>query len=413
MCLPVCPTYALTAREESSPRGRIRLMREMYAGKLEMSDTFVDEMYFCLDCQACQTACPAGVQYGTLVEDTRKVISEKGREPFFLRIVKKILLNGILASRFRTKLVAAMLRFYRHSGLQKVIGAVGLPASLRARLDLLPPVAKRSFDASVGELVPHAGMKKGRVAFLTGCIMNVSFPEIHADVVDVLTRNGFDVVIPKQQVCCGSLHAHYGEVQGAMALARKNIEVFEKYEFDALIVDSAGCGAFIKEYGRHFENDPVYAQRARSLANKTKEIMEFLSEVGFERPSHGREQHVTYHEACHLVHTQKISGPPREIINSVPGAELKELPESTWCCGSAGIYNVVRFDDSMQLLDRKMNHIKSTNAEIVCTANPGCHIQLQYGIKRFGLNMDVVHPVSLLNRAYQRGHDTAAGPHKT
>ena len=405
MCLPVCPTYALTNQEQSSPRGRIRLMRSLYEGSLELSDTFVDEMYFCLDCQACQTACPADVQYGTLVEDARKIIAEQRREPFALRFIKKILLRGILSSNSRTRLVASLLRAYRKSGLQNAVDESQILSAfsekLQAKHALLPAIAEKNFDEESGEIVHATSSGRGTVALLTGCIMNVAFPEIHRDVVEVLTTNGFTVRIPKEQVCCGSLHAHYGDREEAKRLARRNIDIFDAYEFDALIVDSAGCGAFLKEYVHVLEGDPDYAPRAQALSARVKEITEFLAVAGYKIPGVREELRVTYHEACHLVHTQKISRQPRELMSASPGVEIVELPEATWCCGSAGIYNVVRFEDSMKLLERKIGNLASTNADVVLTANPGCHVQLQYGIKKYGLTMNVMHPVSLLARSYR------------
>ena len=288
MCLPVCPTYALTSQEKSSPRGRIRLMRSVQDGTLYLSDEFVDEMYFCLDCQACQTACPAGVQYGALVENARELIAEERREPFRLSVLKQILLKGILASKSRTKLSANVLRLYRQSGLWEAVEGSNILNLFSERLQMkhaiLPVVARTFFDDSMPEVVSPKGNPRGRVAFLTGCIMNVSFPEVHRDALEVLVRNGFEVVLPKHQVCCGSLHGHNGDNQTAKTLARQNVDVFEWFEFDALIVDSAGCSAFLKEYGAVLSDDEGYRPRAEALARKTRDITEFLVEVGFKVP---------------------------------------------------------------------------------------------------------------------------------
>jgi glycolate oxidase iron-sulfur subunit len=276
------------------------------------------------------------------------------------------------------------------------------PASLDEKQFLLPKPDNKFFDESVDEIIPAIDNNpRGRVAFLSGCIMNIAFAKTHHDAIRVLTLNGYEVVIPREQVCCGSLHSHNGEIKKAKKLARKNIEVFEQYKFDALVIDSAGCSAFMKEYGKIFEDDPEYKNRAIALSNKVREITEFLSEVGLKKSPDTLNISVTYHEACHLVHTQKISRQPRELLQNIPGITFVELPESTWCCGSAGIYNVVRYEDSMKILDRKMENIKSTHVDIVTTANPGCHIQLQYGIAKNGLKMEVLHPVSVLSRAYK------------
>ncbi len=403
LCLPVCPTYALTMNEQSSPRGRIRIMKEVFEGKMEITDRFAAEMYFCLDCQACQTICPAGVNYGSLVEEARWRIARAGKEPPAQKLVKSAML-GIVASRWKTKIWASILRLYRAIGLREAVEKTGILKLFSPRLheqqQLLPDIHGSSFSSTVAECLKPRGKRRGTVAFLSGCMMDAAFANVHRDAIEVLLINGYEVIIPKQQQCCGSLHAHNGEMEQAHALARKNIDVFGKYEFDALIVDSAGCGAFMKEYGAQCAGDPVYAAKAAAFSAKVKDISEFLSSIELLPPPNPIAKRVTYDDACHLVHTQKISSEPRAILRSIPGLELIELPEATWCCGSAGIYNILRFDDSMQMLERKMNNIASTRADILVTANPGCHLQLQYGIKKYGLNMEVMHPVSLLRRSY-------------
>ncbi|MBI5476899.1 MAG: (Fe-S)-binding protein [Ignavibacteriales bacterium] len=406
LCLPTCPTYNINLREESSPRGRIQQMHYVQSGKIPLSKTVVDELYFCLDCQACETACPAGVRYGELVEDARNLIHDSKKDPLGIRLIKKLFLNGILISNERTKLFGKFLRFYERSGLRNAIEESGIlklfSNALSEKIQLLPSPNEMCFSESIEEIIPATTNKsRGRVAFLSGCIMNIAFGETHRDSIRVLTLNGYDVVIPKNQVCCGSLHAHNGELEKAKKLAKKNIEIFEKHEFDTLVIDSAGCSAFMKEYGKIFEDEPEYKNRAIALSSKVREITEFLSEVGLKKSPDTLNISVTYHEACHLVHTQKISRQPRELLQNIPGITFVELPESTWCCGSAGIYNIVRYDDSMKILDRKMENIKSTHADIVTTANPGCHIQLQYGIAKNGLKMEVLHPISVLSRAYK------------
>ena len=406
MCLPVCPTYNLTFREESSPRGRIRLIRSVHDGTIGLTDEFVDEMNFCLDCQACQTACPAGVQYGSLVEDARHQMYEKKREPFRIRLLKFLFLQGIIVSKSRTKLFGRLMRVYEASGLRDAVERSNIlklfSPNIHAKHQLLPHASKYFFDEDIPELLPSTATKRGTVGFLSGCIMNISFSDIHRDAIEVLRANGFDVIIPKQQVCCGSLHGHNGDISTAKELAQKNIDAFEKFQFDAFVIDSAGCGAFIKEYAALLADDPSYALQATELSKKTEDITEFLIRVGRTTPQKALHLKVTYHEACHLVHTQKISQQPRELIKSIPGIEFVELPEATWCCGSAGMYNVVRFEDSMKFLERKTTNLATTTADIVVTGNPGCHIQLQHGIKQRGLHMEVVHPVTLLRRAYEK-----------
>jgi glycolate oxidase iron-sulfur subunit len=413
MCLQSCPTYALTGLEISSPRGRIRLMKSVAEDKLPITEKFVDEMYFCLDCQACETVCPAGVRYGTLVENARHIVAQAEKDPPRLKFVK-MFLNTVLVSKRRLRVFAKLMRLYERSGLREAVERSGILSvfspNAEVRHALLPTLHEEPFDENVDAIrTPARGAPIGRVGFLTGCIMNHALPEVHRDAVEVLRACGFEVVIPQMQECCGSLHGHNGEVETARILARKNLDVFERHDFDYFVVDSAGCGAFLKEYGTLFADDARYAEKAKEFSAKVNDITEFLTEVYPEKelfwaglpPLQSLKQKVTYHEACHLVHTQKISTQPRKLIQSIPGIEFVELPEATWCCGSAGIYNVVRFEDSMRLLERKMQNLASTGAEIVVTANPGCHLQLQYGIKAKGLKMEVVHPVQLVKRALE------------
>lgn len=402
MCLPVCPTYALSAQEQSSPRGRIRLIRSLADGTLELSRTFADEMEFCLDCQACQTACPAGVEYGELVEEARQWVADAGLEPFAARVAKRIILRGVLSSPFRTRLLGRLLRLYQRTGLREAVERSGILSlfspSAEARHAMLPRASDAFFSDTSPELIRAKGKRRGAVAFLTGCVMDIAFADVHRQAVDLLAHNGYDVVVPRGQTCCGALHGHNGDLPEARRLARETVAAFSRVGADALVVDSAGCAAHIKAYGSLLSGDPA-REAAAGLAAKTREITEFLFQIGFIPPTNRCEATVTYHEACHLVHSQKISREPRAILASLPGAALDELPEATWCCGSAGIYNVTRFDDSMKLLDRKMRNIASTGADIVATANPGCHLHIEYGMRRAGLSMRVKHPVSLLHES--------------
>jgi glycolate oxidase iron-sulfur subunit len=379
-------------------------MRAIEEGTLGLTGAFVDEMYFCLDCQACQTACPAGVQYGELVEHARVLIDEQGKTPFLLKLTKRLVLDGMLASKRRTKMVARLGRLYQRSGIRESVERSGIlrvfSERLHAKHAMLPVVSEKFYDESVPDVVPAIGGVRGRVVLLTGCIMNVAMVEIHRDTVRVLTANGFDVLIPKQQGCCGSLHGHNGSLRAAKLLARTNIDVFARLDADAIITNSAGCSAFMKQYGTILADDDEYASRAQAVTAMVRDATEFLVEVGFRPPTRTIEARVTYHDACHLAHTQKISSQPREIIRAIPGIQFVELPESMWCCGSAGIYNVTRYDDSMQFLARKLKNLASTNAQIILTANPGCHLQLQHGIREGNLPVEVLHPISLLARSY-------------
>lgn len=405
MCLPVCPTYALTLRERSSPRGRIRLIKSVVEERLDwQSDGFSEEMYFCLDCRACETACPAGVNYGELVEAARGQLQAhaeaSGRRSRFRRFI----LCGIFARPERIKLVARLLRFSQRTGIETLAVRTRLLKAVSSKLHQLAPLAPRVAATFSDDVLPEVllahGPRRFRVGLITGCVQNVVYPGVNVDTAEVLARNGCEVHVPKLQACCGSLHGHTGDEVTARELAQRMISRFEPLGVDAVIINAAGCGSFLKHYGRLLADDPEWADRAAAFAGKVKDIHEFLVEIGFEPPMRPLNRRVTYHEACHLVHGQKISSQPREILRCLPGVELVELFESTWCCGSAGIYNITHTDTALALLERKLDHLEATGAEVVATANPGCLIQLEYGARRRGLQVEVVHPVTLLRRAY-------------
>jgi len=407
MCLATCPTYNVTLLERSSPRGRIRLIKSLAEGKLDITDKFIDEMDFCLDCQACETACPAGVKYGSMVEAARDLITKTGKGSFGKRVIQRFALNYIVASSRNIKIVGRLLYFYQNFGIEKAINMVlALVKPLKflvAMNKMTPRISKKFSDEHIPEYTKPEGDIKYKVIVPTGCIMNVAFADINFDTVDVLLKNNCEVICPKGQECCGSLLAHYGEMDRAEELAKETINTFEKYEYDYIVSNSAGCAAYMKEYAHIFHDHPEYSERAAKFSGKVKELTEFLAIIGINKEFIPINETVTYHDACHLCHTQKIIKQPREIIASIPGLEVKTLEESMWCCGSAGIYNVVRYDDSMKFLERKMENIRNTKANIVVTGNPGCMGQIQYGAERFGVNLEVIHPATLLKRAYGNG----------
>lgn len=413
LCLPHCPTYALTGLEKSSPRGRIRLIKSIADDDLPITEGFIDEMNFCLDCQACETACPAGVKYGSLVEAARAQIFQQGYESIFGTLAKKVLLRWFFSKPARIRILAKMLKIYQDYGFQWFFQKSGLLKIFSRKLHeiqfLTPTISERPSSEIYGDVVNPESKTRYRVGFLTGCIMDVAFADVNADTIELLRHHGCEVVIPKAQLCCGSLQAHNGDREMARKLARANIEVFAHEDLDAIIMNSAGCGAFMKEYGHLFENDLEISEKAKRVSAKVKDITEFLVEIGLNNKHRtSNDEHrryagkrVTYHDACHLVHTQKVSQQPLNLIKSVPGIEFVELPESTWCCGSAGIYNIVRYDDSMKLLDRKVENIKKVRPDIIVTGNPGCLVQIKYGLEKEGLNIELLHTATFLRRAYE------------
>lgn len=401
LCLQSCPTYNLDFDEISSPRGRIRLIKNVAEGKLQLTKKFAFEMNYCLDCQACETACPAGVKYGSLVEAARVQIEHSEFTPSILRLIKKIVFRKILPNFKLLKFFARVLRFYQRTPLRRIVELILKKISTRIfEINKLSPKISSFFSDEIfpDKIQPNTE-KKFTVIFPVGCLMNVMFAEENKDTVELLKTLGCEVIIPKNQTCCGSLAAHNGDLNFARKLAKDTIDLFDIYDFDFIISNSAGCGAFMKEYGHILEDDENYSQKAKAFSNKVKDISEFLYQnFDFSKFKASEKIDVTYHEACHLVHTQKISNEPKLILQQIKNVNLIPLNEATWCCGSAGIYNIVNYESSMRILERKMSNIKNTHARIVLTGNPGCLGQIRYGTEKFNVKIEVLHPITFLNR---------------
>jgi glycolate dehydrogenase iron-sulfur subunit len=409
MCLPTCPTYDATKIERNSPRGRISLMRAIADRRLEPSRIFGEEMYFCLGCLACETACPAGVKYSQLFEAAR----EEAEEARVLQnprrdTIRSLMLRGLFMHPRLLRFAGRLLWLYQALGAQKLLRILRLNKLLPYRLrelERMTPKAKAKFS---GQLINPIERPKGpiayRVAVLTGCVQDIAFSDINRDTVDVLLANGCEVCTPGVQNCCGSLHAHNGDIEAAKKLARRQLDTFELEKLDAIITNAAGCGSHLKSYGLLLADDPRYSSRAREWSAKVRDIHEWLCETGFRKPRSKRSveaKSVTYHEACHLCHGQKITRQPREILSAIPGLQLIELPESMWCCGSAGVYNITQPEMAAKLQERKVRHIAETGASTVATANPGCLLQLESGLRKFSQQVAVRHPISLLAEAYR------------
>jgi glycolate oxidase iron-sulfur subunit len=409
LCLPTCPTYEATKLERHSPRGRIALMRAIADGELEASQTFGDEMYYCLGCLACMTACPAGVNYAELFEHARAEVESSGALRSIKRnAIRSLAIHWLFGSVNRLQVVGRLLRLYQQLGLQALVRGSGLlrflPKRLRELEAITPQVQEKFSSELIPTVTPAAGSKRYRVAMLTGCAQDLIFSDVNLDTVEVLARNGCEVITPAEQFCCGSLHAHNGEWELAQELARKQIDQFPPSQFNAIISNAGGCGSHLKHYRKLLEHDPAYRERAKIWDQKVKDIHEWLAEIGIEPPRNGaaRQVVVTYHESCHLAHGQKITAEPRRLLQSIPHLKLVELPESNWCCGSAGIYNLIQPEMANELLIRKLNHIRTTQATVVATGNPGCLLQLINGARQEGLALRVVHPVTLLAEAYRK-----------
>ncbi len=430
MCLPACPTYDTTKHERNSPRGRIALMRAIADGELEVNREFADEMSYCLGCLACQTACPAGVNYAELFETARADIERVGAGRTPQRQFWRHATLGFLFMRPQALRAAGRaLRMYQRSGLESLVRRLGitrlLPASLRRLEPQAPRIAPAFSNALIAPQESPEGTPRHRVALLTGCVQDLVFPDVNRDTVDVLLANGCAVDTPPVQPCCGSLHAHNGDVAGARALARRMLDLFAPERYDAIISNAGGCGSHLRHYGPLLADDPAYAARADAWDDKVRDIHEWLVEIGCLPPSQSpsatasarqaplsqspsaaasarRAAIVTYHESCHLVHGQKIARQPRAVLGLVPGITVVELPESSWCCGSAGIYAISQPEQADLLLRRKIQRIEETGAAVVATANPGCQMQIAKGLQASGSRAVVVHPISLLARAYRQ-----------
>ena len=410
LCLPSCPTYDATKLERNSPRGRIALMRAIADGRLEATKTFGEEMYFCLGCLACTSACPAGVDYARLFESARAEVEASGVLASPRRTaLRGLTLGWLFTDLQRLKLLGLMMRLWQRLGLQAAFRETGLnrllPKRLRELEAMTPTVCEAWTEDLVAPVTPAVGTRRFRVAVLSGCAQDLVCSDVNRDTVEVLARNGCEVFTPPDQHCCGSLHAHNGELGLAAEQARRNIDQFPPERFDAIVSNAGGCGSHLRHYSALLSKDPAYRDRARLWDSKVQDVHEWLVRIGITPPppvpAGTRTRTVTYHESCHLCHGQKVSAQPRALLKAIPGLKLVELPEANWCCGSAGIYNLTQPEMSAQLLERKVAHIVSTGAEIVATGNPGCLLQVVNGCRGKGVAVQVVHPVTLLAEAYR------------
>ncbi len=401
LCLNHCPTYRVLHLETESPRGRIHLVRAAAEGRIEPNERFGAHLYLCLMCRACETACPSGVHYGRIAEAARELLGPPGSP--LARAAAQLAFTRLLPSPQMLRTVARLLRFYQKSGVQRVIHRL-LPARLQEMEAMLPPIPERFFEPSP-DLLPAIGARRAQVAMLSGCVMSLLFADINEATMRVLRLNGCDVLIPKAQGCCGALNIHNGETKMAKVMARRNIDAFLDSGVDAIIVNAAGCGAAMKEYGHLLRDDPAYRDKAQRFDGMVKDASEFLAGLGLLKPPGRIEMTVTYQDPCHLAHGQKVRAQPRALLAAIPGLQLTEMDSSDRCCGSAGIYNLTQPEMSQELLKEKMSSIAATSAEAVVAPNPGCMLQLRYGARRYGPALSVFHLMELLDRAYTTGEN--------
>lgn len=401
LCANNCPTYRLWGQEADSPRGRIRQMALVDQGRLELGESFVTHIDRCLNCRNCETVCPSGVEYGKILELARAQIEQKYKRPFVSRVLRDLVYRRLLPYPGRIAVAARALRFYQHSGLASLARATGILRllGLQNREQLLPAIDSKFFFSELGKAFPARGERRARVAFFAGCVAQVTFSALNRATIRVLQANGCEVVVPAKQVCCGALAAHAGVRDVARDLARRNFDAFLSDDFDAILTNAAGCGSTLKEYAHLFADDEAGRGRAEQFSAKMRDVIEYLAELGLTAPLRALPLRVTYQDSCHLVHGQKIREAPRQLLRAMPGIEFVEMPMSEQCCGSAGVYNVTETKASLEILERKMEAVQQTKAEVVATANPGCILQLRAGAAMHRTGQEVLHVIELLDRA--------------
>jgi glycolate oxidase iron-sulfur subunit len=406
LCLNACPTYRELGLEMDSPRGRVYQMVQVASGQMEPGPSYVQHLDLCLACRACESACPSGVPYGRLIEAARTEIEQTRQHGFVARLVRRFVFDFLIESRAALRCAGALLYLYEACGVRRIVQGSGILKLFGklGRIEHLAPSAELPFFFSeIGKTFPAIGERRYRVGFLAGCLANFTSARLNEATVRVLQRAGCEVVIPDAQTCCGALHVHSGLKDQARALARRNIEAFAAAACDAVVTNAAGCGSTLKEYGELLAHDAEYASKARVFVSKVRDITEFLAEIG---PLEGLgrvEAAVTYQDSCHLAHGQGIRQAPRDLVRSVPGVDYRELPLAELCCASAGIYNIVHDELADSMLQKKMELVNATGADVVTTANVGCAIQLQAGVERYGHGQRVLHVVELLDEAYRAG----------
>jgi len=393
-CQPACPTYKETGLEAASPRGRIALMKAVVDDIMVPDQSFKQQIDLCLGCRACEPVCPADVKYGQLLEQTRAAIEEKGEHRWFIKIIRTILFKHLFPYQKRLKWLGLGLKFHQRSGLRWLVRRLGImrlfPASMREMERILPDASMKGVAEQLGSFYPAKGNPIARVGMFRGCIMDVVFTETNVNTVKLLSEAGFDVIIIGTQNCCGALHAHSGELAQAKELAKRNIKAFADANVDYIVSNAGGCGALLVEYGHLLHDEPEYAEKAKQFSAKVKDVSQMIMEQGripqfaatAEETAAATPVTITYQDSCHLRNVMKASNAPRDLMERITGIHYAELVGSDRCCGSAGIYNIVQPEMSLQILDHKMEHVAETQARYLLTSNPGCLLQMKLGIAR-------------------------------
>ena len=408
-CLPACPTYEALGTEMDSPRGRLHLMRALEEGRIGPSEPVVRHLDLCLGCRACETECPSGVPFGHRLEAAREKLRASPHRPAGVRALESMILNGVAAPAWTQRAGLGALSLLRTIGLTRLAGGpVGqalLPASLVAGARLVDSAAPGASGRPLSRVTPAEGVRRWRVGLLEGCVSRWMFGSVNEATVRLLAAAGCEVVVADGQGCCGALHAHSGDRQGARALARVNVAAFEAAgPFDAIVVNAAGCGSTMKDYGRLLaaspgEPDSDMPRRATEFSARVRDALEWLAEIGPPAPVREVRARVAYHDACHLAHAQAVRAQPRELLGRVPGLQLVPLADSDRCCGSAGIYNLLHPEEGALILEPKLRRLRESGADVVAAANPGCLMHIAAGARRAGLPLRVAHPLELLDEA--------------
>lgn len=400
LCLSTCPTYREHLTETQSPRGRVALIRKMVEGELDPSHNLTDQIYQCMACLACDTACPVGIKPGKLVLDTRALLEE--HRPRWWKVP---IFGGVFRHPTVMEIGTLPLRIYQKLGLQKAFYALGLnkvlPSQLRDMERMVPTLPDRPLRLELPEVTPAQGARRYRVGFFLGCVQSLMFADGSSASVEVMSRNGCEVITPRTVTCCGMPPLGYGDMDMVKEMARQNVDVFAELDVDVIVTDCATCGSTLKDYAEILGDDPLYAEPAKAFAEKVQDISEFLIGIPLDSPKAKLPVKVTYHDPCHLVRAQNVSQQPRDLLRMIPGLELVEMKEADWCCGSAGTQIITHYHNSVALLERKMQNVADTRAEIVASGCPGCQLQLGLGVKRKDLDVRVAHPVQLLAEAYR------------
>ncbi|HIQ05948.1 MAG TPA: (Fe-S)-binding protein [Anaerolineae bacterium] len=405
-CLPVCPTYQDTTLETQSPRGRLSLLRAVENGKLDLSGGVGVHLYHCLDCRACNVVCPSGVRIGELILQGRAAYAEQAGRPWWA----KIALDRFLTSARSLEPVMKLARLYQRTGLQMIVRPLLSRLARRfprllplAYMEELLPQLSEPLHTQLSEVIPAKGEQRHRVGFFLGCMMSQVLPEVSRATVEVLTHNGCEVVVPPHQVCCGAPHEDQGNKRLARDLARRNVDVFARYQdLDVIVSDCAACAGMIKEYGHLLHEDLAYAEKAAAMSARMRDVTEWLAEIiDGETLAGALARRATYHAPCHQANVQGIVQQPIRVLQQVPGLDFVPLPDATRCCGSAGIYNLTHPEMADRLLEDKLNNVASTGADLLVSSNPGCLLQLQMGVRERGMKVEVRHLTEVLAEVYR------------